>query len=196
MNRSETTRLLRQARDGHTDAVNRLYDRLGGRLLALVRLRMGDHLRQRIEPEDVVQEVLLDSFRRIEDFEQDNSRSFFAWLATIANHRISDLATFHRRAKRDMDITVAEPSQPLPAQLRSALSHMIVDQKMADLERALASLPEKHREMIILRRLEERPFSEIAQLTNCREDAARMLFNRALAKLTLAMAAQKKEGPS
>ena len=45
MNREASTLLLREARRGSPEALNELYARYGGRVLALIRVRMGRDLR-------------------------------------------------------------------------------------------------------------------------------------------------------
>jgi len=188
MNRGETTQLLIRAREGDAQALNDLCARIGSRLLAIVRLRLGPSLATRLDAEDVAQEVLLKAFRHIDTFERDTSRSLFAWLAVIAGRTIQDLAAFHHQARRDLAKTVSEIPDVVSSGLRSELSRLLVDESLAQLERGLASLSEQQREVIILRHLEERSFAEIGTLLDRSEDGARMLFNRAMARLTLLLA--------
>jgi len=187
MDRGETTQLLIKARDGDAQALDDLCARVGSRLLAIVRLRLGQSLAARVDAEDVAQETLLKAFRHIRDFERDTSRSLFAWLAIIAGRVIADLAAFHHQPKRDFAKTVDALSDRLSAGLRSGLSRLIADESLAELERGLAALSEAQRQVILLRFLEERSFREIGALTDRSEDAARMAFNRAMTRLTLAL---------
>ena len=184
--RGRTTQLLRQAHQGQADAINLLYDRIGPRLLALVRLRLDATTARFCEPEDVVQEVLLKAFRQIDSFQKDTSRSFFAWLAIIASNTIHDLRSWHLQQKRDARLTTSTDETPIEVAgtHRSAVSRIIIDENLSRLERALASLKPRYREIILLRRFEERSFSEIGAVMDCKEDAARMLFTRAMAALT------------
>ena len=55
MTRDESTALLLAARAGSADALDRLYRRVAGRLLAIVRLRMGRDLRRLASPLDIRQ---------------------------------------------------------------------------------------------------------------------------------------------
>ncbi len=187
MERSWTTRLLQKAKAGDDTALNMLYERIGTRLLLLIRLRLGPSLSGTMEPEDVAQEVLIKAGARIGELEKDSSRSFFAWLAVIAGNTIRDLADYHQQARRDMRRTVSREgiSSDLTAKHRSALSRLILDERLGRLERGLAKLNERQREVIILRRFEERPFKEIAEIMGGSEDSCRMLYTRALARLTL-----------
>jgi len=183
--RSQTTQLLNLARNGNETALNRLYQRIGHRLLMLIRLRLGPSLQGKVDPEDIAQEVLIKAFSHIGAFQKDTSKSFFAWLAIIAANTIRDLSHYHESGMRDMRRTVSTDNalSERKSPHRSALSQLIWDEQLQELERALASMPEHYRMVLIMRRLEERTFGEIASIMDSTEDSCRMLFNRAMAKL-------------
>jgi DNA-directed RNA polymerase specialized sigma24 family protein len=54
-----TRELVVLAQQGHRTAADRLFSVYGDRVRRMVRLRMGDELRQRMESTDLVQEVLI-----------------------------------------------------------------------------------------------------------------------------------------
>ncbi len=128
MHQEQTTRILLLAKDGDSSAMNALIARVGPRLLQLIRLRLTPFLRRHLEPEDVLQEVLLKAFQHFPEFEKESSRSFFAWLAIITGNTIRDLASFLKTQRRDVrknrtasgDITAAKTC-------RSAISILIID---------------------------------------------------------------------
>ena len=60
------------------------------------------------------------------------------------------------------------------------------------LETALEELGDAQREIIVLRKLEELTFPEIANRLGKSEDACRMAFSRAMAALTLKLASPQK----
>ncbi len=183
--------LLERAKAGSADAVNELYERCAGRLLAYIRLRMGRELRARLESRDILQATLLKSVEHLEDFECQHSGSLMAWLAKIAEHEIRDRADYQHRQRRDAAREVRiETDAALPAAARSALSQAILTQEAEQLEAALESLTPAHREMILLRKFEELPFGEIARRLGKSEDACRMLLARAMTALTLKLAGQ------
>jgi len=180
--------LLDQAKSGSPEALNQLYERCAGRLLAFIRLRLGRDLRSRLESRDILQATLLKSFEHVSDLKADETRSVMAWLARIAEHEIRDCADFHHRQRRDAAReTPLEDDAPLPALTRSALSRVILDEQATRLEEALESLSPAHREVILLRKFEELSFSEIARRLGKSEDACRMLLARAMTALTLKM---------
>ena len=180
--------LLDQARSGSPEALNHLYERCAGRLLAFIRLRLGRDLRSRLESRDVLQTTLLKSFARIHELKGDETRSLMAWLARIAEHEIRDCADFHHRQRRDAAREMPiEDDAPLPALTRSALSRVILGEQAEQLEAALDVLSPDHREVILLRKFEELSFAEIGQRLGKSEDACRMLLARAMTALTLKM---------
>jgi len=185
--RGQTTQLLCEAKSGDTQALNALLSRIGTRLMVLVRLRMGTALRAKMEPEDVAQEVLFRAYANVADFEKQTSRSFFAWLAVITTNTLRDLAAFHHQARRDARKEVkTDASFPqLADRHRGALSQLLLDNRLSQLEKGLGALNPRHREVIILRRFEELSFAEIAERMEGTEDGCRMLYTRALTKLTL-----------
>jgi RNA polymerase sigma-70 factor, ECF subfamily len=183
-----TGELLEQARSGSAEALNLLYERCAGRLLAFIRLRLGRDLRARLESRDILQATLLKSLEHLDDLEGSGTRTLLAWLARIAEHEIRDRADFHGRQRRDAarELPVTDDA-PLPALTRSALSRIILDERTAQLERALDALPADYREVILLRKFEELSFAAIGRRVGKSEDACRMLLARAMTALTLKM---------
>jgi RNA polymerase sigma-70 factor, ECF subfamily len=180
--------LLEQAKAGSPEALNHLYERCAGRLLALIRLRLGRDLRSRLESRDILQATLLKSLEHLDELTGKETRSLMAWLARIAEHEIRDCADFHHRQRRDAARESAlDDAAPLPALTRSALSRVILNEQAAQLETALESLSDSHREVIVLRKFEELSFAEIATRLGKSEDACRMLLARAMTALTLRM---------
>ena len=180
--------LLEQAKSGSPEALNHLYERCAGRLLAFIRLRLGRDLRSRLESRDILQATLLKSLEHVGELKADESRSVMAWLARIAEHEIRDCADFHHRQRRDAAREMAlEDDAPLPALTRSALSRVILGEQAERLEQALESLSPAHRDVILLRKFEELSFAEIGQRLGKTEDACRMLLARAMTALTVNM---------
>ena len=190
MHPSATSELLERARAGSTEALDALYARCAGRLLAYIRLRLGRSLRARLESRDILQAALLKSVPRLGQLEGSDARTFMAWLATIADHEIRDRADYHGRQRRDAarEVDLDEAALP-PALTRSALSRLILSEETERIERAMDTLTDAHREVILLRKFEELSFAEIGRRMGKSEDACRMLLARAMTALTLAMSA-------
>lgn len=188
MSGDNSGQLLQQAKSGSREALNTLYGRCAGRLLAFIRLRLGKDLRSRLESRDILQATLLKSLEHLGELKGDETRSLMAWLTRIAEHEIRDCADFHHRQRRDAAREMPiDDEAPLPALTRSALSRVILDEQAAQLEEALESLPGPHREVILLRKFEELSFADIGRRLGKSEDACRMLLARAMTALTLKM---------
>jgi len=183
------TTLLLEARGGSEQALNRLFERCGERLLGLIRLRMGAKLRLRMESGDLLNATLLRAFRNFDSLEARNTRSLMAWLARIAESEIRDQADRLNAQRRDVakEVPLDSDLGELAAQLRSQTSRLVLSESRARLERAIGQLREEYREIILLRRYEELGFKEIGARLGKSPDACRMLLARAMTALTLKM---------
>lgn len=180
--------LLLRARDGSEEAIDLLLRRVAGKVLALVRLRMGPALRSRIESHDVLQAILLKAFEKLDELEANTTGSFMGWLARIAENEIRDQVAYQHRQRRDARREVAlDAAAGAPAPWRSAVSRLVLDERAQRLERALETLRPEQRELILLRRFQELSFAVIGERLSIGADAARMRFARAMAALTLAV---------
>jgi RNA polymerase sigma-70 factor (ECF subfamily) len=170
------------------ESLESVYARVGPRLLAFIRLKMGRSLRARMESRDILQATFAKSLLHLDDFEGGESRAFTGWLMRIAENEIRDRVDFHGRQRRDAqrEEDIAGYGQ-LAARTRSALSRLILDERAERLEAALESLSEAHRDIILLRAFEELSFPEIGRRLGKSEDASRMLYARAMTALTLAL---------
>jgi RNA polymerase sigma-70 factor (ECF subfamily) len=187
MTRDESTALLMAARAGSAEALDRLYQRVGGRLLAVIRIRMGRDLRSRMESRDILQSTLVKSFERWEQFAGGDGATLMAWLSRIAENEIRDQADFQHRQRRNIaaSIPLDDAHELAATRMRSAFSQVAIGEEAARLEAALDTLDADHREVIVLRKLEELSFKEIGVRIGRTEDACRMLLARAMVALTL-----------
>jgi RNA polymerase sigma-70 factor (ECF subfamily) len=189
MHDSDSSALLARARQGSREALDRLFADCGGRLLALIRLRLGPGLRASLESRDVLQETFLSAFQHVDQFRGSDRGALMAWLVGIAENEIRHQAAFQGRRKRDARraVPLDEEVARLAAPVCSASSRLVFDERRQRLERALERLPDALREIIVLRRLQELSFPEIAERLGKSADACRMQFARAMAALTLEM---------
>lgn len=183
----DTRQLFERARAGAPGAADAFYERCARKLLPIIRLRLGRTLRSELESRDILQAVLAKSFTRLSQVQ--DSAAVMAWLARMAENEIRDQADFHHRQRRDAAKRVpVEDADAVPAPVRQALSQVILHEQAERLTAALESLPEAQREVIVLRKLEELTFPEIATRLGKSEDACRMAFSRAMAALTIKVA--------
>ncbi len=189
MDRAETTALIRGAKAGSERDLDSLFERYAGRLLALIRARMGPGLRAHTESRDILNASLLKAFQNIDQFERSDGGSLMAWLARIAENEMRDQVDYLRRQRRDAAKEV-RPEQGLDGiaeRVRSHSSRLVLREEMERMVRALETLDEPQREVILLRKFEELSFKEIAERMGRSPDACRMLLARALAALTMVL---------
>lgn len=173
----------------------------GGDRLALQRLLLGeyDRLAARIRRklgstghiavEDVIQDTFLRAFQQIDRFQPDGADSFYRWLATIAEHRLTDLVRAScRRGRNHVKQTSTADSLPDLLQQLCANNHtptrsLSQREAIAALQAGLAALPSDQRSAVRLRYLEDVPVPEIARRLHRAPHAVHMLCYRGLRQL-------------
>src|ERR1700756_3292548 len=123
----DTEELLGQVSIGDVGARGRLLARQ--RLRNLVAWRLDRRLAPRIDPSDVVQEVLVEADAKLDKYLRDRPLPFYPWLRELACERI---ATLHRRhvqaakrsVRREERGTLALPDESL-AHLARGLANTI-----------------------------------------------------------------------
>lgn len=192
----ETRQLLKDAREGDPQAVNRLLDRHRRSLRRLVDVRLDRALAARVDASDVVQDVLLEASRRLDEFIRAPKLPFHLWLRQLARDRIVDMHRRHREAQKrsvDRERSLAAPefadrsSIDLAAGLRDSELTPAAENIRRELERrflaALEELDEDDRDIVLMRHYEHLGNSEAAQALGISPAAAGMRHLRALRKL-------------
>jgi RNA polymerase sigma-70 factor (subfamily 1) len=139
-------------------------------------------LRRRLDPSDVVQEVLLRGIERLGEFQGDSPGIQAAWLKEILRNLMTDLVRYHRAAKRDVT-REAILTEDQAGKDRSPSSTV---RRWEEADRILAGLKQlspEQREAIELR-ARGLTFAEMGERTGKSADALRMLWGRAVARLT------------
>ena len=99
-NSQETQELLDQAKRGDSDAVDRLLATHREPLRRMIGLRLDPALAGRLDASDVVQDVLLEASRRLDDYLRHPAMPFHLWLRHIARDHIIDAHRHERLAQR------------------------------------------------------------------------------------------------
>lgn len=127
--------------------------------------------------EDLHQDVWLAIARHAARLQPDTDLA--AWIFTVARNRF---LSSRRRAD-----PAALAGDPTAIDRRAAEAAPTDDPSCRDLERALASLPEVHREMLLLVGVEGLDAAQAASVLAIRPDAARQRLTRARAALAAAL---------
>jgi len=175
--------LLRQARAGDTRALSALFRRQRIALTRWARGRLPRWARRLADTADLVQEALLQTFRRLNAFEDRGQGALQAYLRQAVQNRLRDeLRRIERRPSTELD-------EDVPSQDGSPLDLVLDGERAARYKQALSTLSPAD-QMLIVGRLEMDYTDEQLQLITERAtpDAARKALRRALLKLAERMA--------
>ena len=181
---SESTfRLLERARDGDQGALDRLISRHMGPLKRWARGRLPKWARDVADTDDLIQDTLLQTFRRIDDFEARGVGALQAYLRQAVINRIRDELRKKGRRPEATELDGLEIDAGM-----SPLEEAIGRESVARYERALATLRDEEREAIIGRVEMGYTYEELADLLGKpTSEAARKAARRALVRLTQEM---------
>ena len=175
--------LLERARAGDREALESLIARYLPRLQRWASGRLPRWARDMAETQDLVQEALFQTFKRIERFEPRGEGALHAYLRQAILNRIrEELRRAKRRPARSELDSAAEDDARSP--LAAAIGQEAIDRY----ERALAQLRPDDRELVVARIELGYTNREIAELLDKpTPNAARMATERAVVRLAKEM---------
>jgi RNA polymerase sigma-70 factor (ECF subfamily) len=191
--RVDADALLGQAKRGSRAALGKLLARYRRHLSLLVEVRLGRRLREKLDVDDLLQEVALEAHLEIGRFRGQTEREFLGWLRLVLATTVSNQVR-HYFGTRRRDPRRERPISPGSEDSRTADRNLIAPhsspsqrasrrERSSILAEALRGLPESYREVIVLRQIEELSFPEVARRMGRSEDSVRNLWVRALARL-------------
>ncbi|WP_126974559.1 RNA polymerase sigma factor [Frigidibacter oleivorans] len=166
-------------------------DRAAARELTLrcapVALRVAQRmLRDPAEAEDVAQEAMLRLWRIAPEWRPGEAK-ISTWLYRVTSNLCTDRL---RRAGRGMPLeAIDEPADDRPA----AVAGMIEADRAEALRQALADLPDRQRQAVVLRHLEGLANPEIAAIMDVGVEAVESLTARGKRALVRALAGRREE---
>jgi RNA polymerase sigma-70 factor (ECF subfamily) len=162
-----------------------LYREYVDRIYAYVRSQLGSAA----DAEDVTAQVFMKAYEAYGRYEP-RYETPSAWLFKIARNATLDQ---HRQAGRQERLWQAAARQPqLTADPGTLAEERILYRELME---AIARLPERQRDVIGLRQ-SGLSFAEVGALMSCSEDAAKMLYHRALRGLRSGVARAAEEPPT
>ena len=174
-----TSSLIERARAGDAEALERVFARQAKPLQRWASGRLPKWARDISDTEDLVQETLLQTFKRIGEFEPRRVGALQAYLRQAVLNRIRDEL---RRKGRRPDATDLDDNdvQSASSPLEDAIGHEAIERY----EQALARLKPEEREAIIARVELGYSYQDLAEaLGKPTADAARKAARRALVRL-------------
>ena len=167
-----------QAVAGSRDALREVVETIRPIVVRYVRARIGSAERVGLSADDVAQEVCLAAIQALPRY-QDQGRPFLAFVYGIASHKVADA---HRAAGRNR----SEPTAEVPERfsLDDGPEQMAINSdSKARMEKLLAVLPDKQREILTLRIVVGMSAEETAEAVGSTPGAVRVAQHRALARL-------------
>jgi RNA polymerase sigma-70 factor, ECF subfamily len=192
---------------GETEALAGLFEMHRERLWKMVRFRMDPRLRNRLSPEDIVQEAYLAAEKRLEHYVRDPFDSPFIWLRMVVHQTLIDEHRRHlgaqvRDAARDVPLRRRRFTQATTASLVLELTAGLTSPSQAAMrhegaqaaEDAIEHMDALDREVLLLRHFEELTNGETAEELEITPKAASIRYIRALKRLRQILASAPGKG--
>lgn len=174
-----TIELVRQARAGGADALNRLFARCLPQLRRWASGRLPRWNRDLLDTDNLVQETIIRTVKHIATFEPRHDGALQAYLRQAVMNRIRDEIRRSGRAPASAELDENQPDRGA-----SPLDEAIGVEAVERYEAALARLRPEEREAIVAKIEMDGTYQSVAQALGKRSpDAARMAVGRALLRL-------------
>lgn len=163
---------------GDRDALREVVETIRPIVVRYCRARVGTVERGGLSADDVAQEVCLAAITALPRY-RDRGRPFLAFVYGIAAHKVADA---HRAAGRDLSY----PAETLPEQrsVEAGPEEMAIEaDSVVRMNELLEVLPDKQREILILRVVVGLSAEETATAVGTSAGAVRVAQHRALARL-------------
>ncbi len=171
----ETTELIKHAQNGDDKAFGKLYDAYSELLFRYIKTKVQNQQ----EAEDLLQEVFIKAHKALPRLKIDKGLKFKSWLYTIAANTVNDhFRKIYRRPENlELDENLNVSSGRTPAE------ELVIYSDIEIIKKAVALLPEKYREIIELRFVQDIELKDCAKILNKNSVSIRVLQYRALNKL-------------
>ena len=153
--------LVKRVLDGDQEAFNDLYRKYSPMVHGIVLARA-----PRYEADDLVQEVFLAVFRKLDTLSDANALG--GWIASISRHCVADS---YRKAK---------PAEEIPEEIAAEQTPV---SEAREVLAAIKSLPAAYSETLAMRLVEGMTGPEIAELTGLTPDSVRVNLHRGMKML-------------
>jgi RNA polymerase sigma-70 factor (ECF subfamily) len=200
MENHKTQHLVALAKEGNEFALNQLCSVYGERIRRIIRFRLDQKLRPKLDSIDVVQDALILALGGLKDFTYRDEGDFLRWLSRIAENKLRDIWDKFHADKRDIHREIPFKKEgeateggfvgttgPICTTTPSVI--MCRKEALDRLEKALDKLKPEYKEVVVLKRIEGLSHAEIAERLDKNAGAVRMLLARAMAALTIAYGA-------
>lgn len=181
----ELPELLQRAVGGDSAAADEFVRRYGAPVRAVIHLRVGPELRQRVDTDDLFQSTMNVALNSLQGLSYRGENALVGWLRAIAERRVKMAVRHHRAERRDVRRGVRlETGKSLPGAVTGPPDRAARQEEAERIREAVRGLKPMDREAIELRSFEGLTFREMAdRLGLSGVHAARQRFERALKRL-------------
>jgi len=175
------SRLIERFKAGDREAFDRIVDRYRRDVYRIAYRMTANHE----DADDVSQETFLRAYKALDSFRGDASLK--TWLFRIAMNlsiNVGRARAGHRTEERDLDVM----PDPRGAEGPAAEGRLILGEEATRVRGAVASLPPRQKQVVLLRMYEEMPFQEISEVLDCPIGTAKANFFHAMNNLRKALA--------
>jgi RNA polymerase sigma-70 factor (ECF subfamily) len=173
---------------GDRDALREVLETIRPIVVRYCRARVGTLERSGLSADDVAQEVCLAAVMALPRY-RDRGRPFLAFVYGIAAHKVADA---YRAVGRDLSYATESVPERLSAEAGPEQAALDAD-SMTRMSALLEILPDKQRDILILRVVVGLSAEETAQAVGSTAGAVRVAQHRALARLKSAIGAQGRD---
>ncbi len=170
--------LVAAAVSGERDAVDRVLRWVRPLVLRYCRARVGGQEKTFASADDVAQEVCLAVLTALPSY-RDQGRPFLSFVYGIASHKVADA---HRNAARNRADLVPELPET-PELTEGPEAQVLQNEVTGRMAKLLHNLPERQREVLILRVVVGMSAEETAEAVGSTPGAVRVAQHRALSRL-------------
>lgn len=168
--------LMLRVRDGDHDSFQALLERHRGAVTHFVhRMVVNDAI-----AEELTQEVFLRVYRSRATYEP--SAKFTTWLFRIAMHLALNWIRDgrHEKLQKSLDRdAIGGTTWDVPDRQRTIEQELLYEARLAEIRRAIRSLPAKQRAAVTMHKYNEMEYAQIARVIGCSESAVKSLLFRA-----------------
>jgi RNA polymerase sigma-70 factor (ECF subfamily) len=178
--REPTVALIRRIRDGDGGARDVLLKRYLPVLRRWAHGRLPPSARDLSDTDDLVQVTLLRALNHIDEFDARHTGSFLAYLRQILLNQVRDELRRQQRRPGATELDTELPDLETPPLVEQMLGH----ERVRAYESALAQLPKRQQELIVMRMEFGMSYPEIATEVDSTSDAVRVMVARAIVLLS------------
>jgi RNA polymerase sigma-70 factor (ECF subfamily) len=174
--------LMARLKERDPSAFDEIVRRYGDKVFSLTYRMLGN----RQEAEDVAQEVFITVFKTVDGFRGE--AKFSTWLLRIAVNQSKNRIKYLARRPTDGGEIDEAPNAGAPSATPGPVAHAQIEgpDKLLEaveterlMQAAIDALDEEHRELVILRDVEEMSYQEIGEITGLPEGTIKSRLHRA-----------------